>query len=309
VTTAQETAAPLERATDPPVGSNPYVFIVGCPRSGTTLLRRMINAHPLIAITRRETHWVTACYRKRIGITAEGMVTESLISWLINDERFQYMNISRTELDALLEALPALPYADFVSRIFDLCASHEGKNLAGDKTPGYARDLPLLHDLWPRARFIHLIRDGRDVCLSLLDWAKSSRVAGRFFPWANDPILSAALFWQGHVTPARQAGPALGPNLYMEVRYEDLVSQPGKQCAALCAFLKVPMSERMLLADDQGRKLRPGLDAKHARLPPTTGLRDWRAQMRPEDAARFEALAGGLLTELGYEVREVVGDG
>jgi len=309
LTTAQKTAAAVERTADRPVGPNPYVFIVGCPRSGTTLLRRMINAHPLIAITRRETHWVTACFRKRIGITADGMVTESLISWLMSYERFQYMNISRTELDAMLEAQPVLPYADFVSRIFDRFATHEGKNLAGDKTPGYARDLPMLHELWPGVRFIHLIRDGRDVCLSLLDWPKSSRVVGRFFPWANDPILSAALFWEGHVIPARQAGSALGPNLYMEVRYEDLVSQPDKQSAALCAFLDVPMSERMLLADDRRRKLRPGLDAKHARLPPTTGLRDWRAQMRPEDAARFEAFAGGLLTELGYQVKDLVSNG
>jgi hypothetical protein len=260
----------------------------------------MVDAHPLVAITRRETHWIPTCFRKRIGITADDMVTPSLISWLMSDERFQFMNISQAELEALLAAQRALPYADFVSRVFDLYAAHDGKTLAGDKTPGYARQIPMLHALWPTARFIHLIRDGRDVCLSFLDWAKSARVVGRFFSWTSDPIASAAFFWEWHVKLARRTGSGLGSNLYQEVRFEALVSQPQEQCATLCTFLEVPFSERMLLADAPPRKHRPGLDAKHARLPPTPGLRDWRSQMRPEYVQRFEVIAGDLLEELGY---------
>lgn len=280
--------------------TNPFVFIVGCPRSGTTLLRRMVDAHPLIAVTRRETHWIPACFRKRIGITPDGMVTHDLISWLTGYERFQFMNISQTELEALLAAQPALPYADFVSSVFDLYAKHEGKTLAGDKTPGYARQVPTLHALWPAARFIHLIRDGRDVCLSFLDWAKSPRIVGRFLPWTQDPVASAALFWEWHVRLARRAASGLPSKLYWEVRYEALVSQPREQCASVCTFLELPFSDRMLLADVPPRKRRPGLDAKHARLPPTPGLRDWRSQMQPEHIQRFEAMAGDLLEELGY---------
>jgi hypothetical protein len=280
--------------------SNPFVFIVGCPRSGTTLLRRMVDAHPLIAITRRETHWIPACFRKRIGITPDGMVTNELISWLMTDERFRFMNVSRTELESLLTAQPALPYADFVSRVFDLYAKREGKRLAGDKTPGYARQLATLHALWPTARFIHLIRDGRDVCLSFLDWAKSPRIVGRFLPWAQDPVASAALFWEWHIRLARRAASRLPPALYYEVRYEALVLQPAQQCASVCTFLDLPFSDRMLLADVSPRKPRPGLDSKHARLPPTSGLRDWRSQMQPEHIQRFESMAGDLLEELGY---------
>lgn len=282
-----------------PASRNPYVFIVGCPRSGTTLLRRMVDAHPLVAITRRETHWITACFRNRIGISATGLVSRDLVGWLLSYERFQFMDISRPQLEALLVDQP-LHYSEFVSSVFDLYAAHQGKILAGDKTPGYARDLPMLHQLWPSARFIHLIRDGRDVCLSILDWAKSPRVVGRLFPWANDPIGSAALFWDSHVRLAREAGSNIGPNLYREIRYEDLVSRPRDQCGVLCAFLDVPFSDRMLLEDEPRRKRPLGRDSKHARLPPTPGLRDWRSQMRPDQVRRFEALAGKLLEELGY---------
>jgi hypothetical protein len=200
----------------------------------------------------------------------------------------------------LLAAQAALPYADFVSRVFDLYAANQGKALAGDKTPGYSRHILTLHGLWPTARFVHLIRDGRDVCLSFLDWAKSPRIVGRFLPWTQDPVASGAFFWEWHVRLARRAASDLPSNLYREFRYEALVSDPGEQCAAVCTFLDLPLSDLMLLADAPPRKPRPGLDAKHARLPPTPGLRDWRSQMQPEHVRRFEAVAGDLLEELGY---------
>jgi hypothetical protein len=279
---------------------NPFVFIVGCPRSGTTLLRRMVDAHPLIAITRRETHWIPIGFRKQIGLTQDGVVTADVISWLTADAHFRYMGISREELEEIIRQEGPLTYALFVSRVFDLYAAKEGKALAGDKTPGYARQLPLLHALWPAARFIHLIRDGRDVYLSFRDWAKSGRVVGRFLPWPEHPATSAALFWEWHVKLARRAGSELGAELYHEVCYETLVSEPAAACAALCAFLEVPFSDRMLLADERRPKVRPGADSKHARLPPTPGLRDWRARMPPEDVERFEAVSGDLLEELGY---------
>jgi hypothetical protein len=279
---------------------NPFVFIVGCPRSGTTLLRRMVDAHPLIAITRRETHWIPIGFRKRVGLADDGLVTADLISWLMADARFPYMGISREELEEIIRNEGPLTYAAFVSRVFDLYAAKEGKALAGDKTPGYARQLPTLHALWPAARFVHLIRDGRDVYLSFRDWAKSPRVVGRFLPWPKNPAASAALFWEWHVKLARMAGSELGAELYHEVRYEALVSEPAEACAALCAFLEVPFSDRMLLADERRRKVRPGADSKHARLPPTPGLRDWRTDMPPEKVEQFEAVSGDLLEELRY---------
>ncbi len=80
---------------------NPYVFIVGCPRSGTTLLRRMVDAHRQIAIT-HETHWIAKRFEKRTGLTPEGFVTPELIPKLLSDEKFTRMGIGQDELEGLV---------------------------------------------------------------------------------------------------------------------------------------------------------------------------------------------------------------
>ncbi len=71
-------------------------------------------------------------------------------------------------------------YERFVTRIFGLYAARRGKPLAGDKTPGYGRRMMQIHELWPGARFVHIIRDPRDVCVSMLDWRSGERTAGQY---------------------------------------------------------------------------------------------------------------------------------
>ena len=146
--------------------SNPYVFLVGSPRSGTTMLKRMVNAHPWVAIT-RETHWIPRYYEKRKGVTEEGYVTERLVQHLFEHPRFEQMKFKHKALLKIIQEQPGLTYAALVSQIFDNYGRRKNKPLVGDKTPTYVRKLPMLHKLWPNARLVHLIRDGRDVWLSM----------------------------------------------------------------------------------------------------------------------------------------------
>jgi hypothetical protein len=281
---------------------NPYVFVVGCARSGTTLLKRVLNAHPQIAIT-RETHWIPLVYQERAGLTPEGLVTPGLIDTLLADWRFKRMGVGRPELERLLTSGEPVSYARFVSGLFDLYGRAEGKPLVGDKTPIYGIDIPLLHGLWPRARFVHLIRDGRDVCLSVQNWKRKDGSTGlveNFTTWAEDPVATTGVWWAWRVRLAREAGTPLSPEQYYELRYEALVHHPAEECARLCAFLKVPYEESMLRFYEGRTREKPGLPTKKAWLPITPGLRDWRTQMAPEDQERFEATAGDLLDELGY---------
>jgi hypothetical protein len=76
--------------------------------------------------------------------------------------------------------------------------------------------------LWPDVRIVHVIRDGHDVALSLRSWEKAERNVGHFPSWHDDPVSTAALFWEWNVRLAREAGAVLGPELYHEVRYEAL---------------------------------------------------------------------------------------
>jgi sulfotransferase family protein len=279
---------------------NPYVFVVGCPRSGTTLLQRMLDAHPDLAVI-NETLWITRQADRRKGVTREGFVTSELVSRLFEYPRFRRLDIPREEVERLLDSDDPVSYPRFVSGIFDLYGRSRGKRLVGDKSPGYVREMATLHALWPEAKFIHLIRDGRDVWLSVTGWKKADRSVGQFATWSQDPVATTALWWERSVRLGREAGASLNTTLYHEVRYEDLVADPGRECGALCDFLGLSYDEAMLrFYEGRTRDLEPGLPSKRAWLPPTPGLRDWRAQMPAEDLERFEAVAGDLLDELGY---------
>jgi hypothetical protein len=170
----------------------------------------------------------------------------------------------------------------------------------GDKTPRYVRSIPLLHALFPQARFVHLIRDGRGTALSLLNWRKAAKLARNFPTWKEHPVTTAALWWEWQVLLGREARDSLGPGLYHEARYEALVADASGGLEPLCAFLDLPFDEEMPRYHEGRQRDEDGLSAKSAWLPPTPGLRDWRRQMAAEDIERFEAAAGDLLEELGY---------
>ena len=279
---------------------NPYVFIVGCPRSGTTLLQRMVDAHPEIAIT-RQSRFIPNYYEKRKGLTPDGLVTPDLVDRLIEERRFKNLEIDREELEGLAgSGEQEVSFESFVTGIFDHYGKVQGKRLVGDKTPRYVRSIPTLHDLWPETKFVHLIRDGRDVCLSMMNWKKADSSAGQFSAWKEDRVSTGALWWELNVRLGRQAGKSLAPELYHEVRYEELVSEPKGTCAVLCSFLGLPYDDAMLKFHEGREKADPDLDAKKGWRPLTQGLRKWSEQMSAEDLRRFEAASGYLLDELGY---------
>jgi hypothetical protein len=279
---------------------NPFVFLVGCARSGTTLLHRLADAHPKLAIV-HETLWIPGVYERRAGLTPEGDVTLALLPRLQEHRRFAQLGVDGDELERMLATNGGMSYARFVSALFDRYGEARGKPLVGDKSPGYVRSMPVLHGLWPGSRFVHLIRDGRDVCLSALSWKKADRVFDDFDCWPDEPVTTAALWWERSVRLGREAGRALPAGLYHEMRYEALVADPERECRSLCAFLGIEFDAGMLRFHEGRTRSAPGLSTKRRWLPPTAGLRDWRSEMDPRDLDRFEAAAGELLGELGYE--------
>ncbi len=287
-------------------GSNPYLFIVGCPRSGTTLLQRLLDCHPQVAIT-PETHWIPRWFHDHQGkgITADGRVSKKLLRKLSPHPRFAELGVTPRRDHFRVKGEGRVSYARFVSSLFDLYGEQRHKPLVGDKTPGYAREISTLHALWTEAKFVHLIRDGRNVALSILNWErakswKPGEGAARFRTWAEDPLITAALWWEWHVRLAREAGARLGAALYHEVCYEALVDRPADECRVLCDFLGVPPDDALVRNyEEQVPNNSRGAD-KHPWMPVTRGLRDWQSQMPAAEVDRFEAAAGGLIEELGY---------
>lgn len=273
---------------------NPFVFVVGCPRSGTTLLQRMLDAHPDLAVT-NDTHFIPRVLGK--GESSEPM-SAALVDRVLAYHRFRRLGVS--EMTTRQLAIGAETYPEFVGRLYDHVAASRGKRNAGEKTPDYVRHLSLLHQLFPHAKVVHIIRDGRDVALSALDWARPDKGPGRFALWQTAPVAVCALWWARFVLAGRIDGEALGAASYHEVRYETLVAQPEAVLRSVTTFLGLPFDDGMLRFNDGRQSTNPSLSAKAGWRPPTPGLRNWEKSMDVADVAIFESLVGDVLRDLGY---------
>jgi hypothetical protein len=189
-----------------------------------------------------------------------------------------------------------MPIGRAIATIYEVYAEQQGKPRWGDKTPMYMRHLFLLRRLFPDAQYVHIIRDGRNAAISFLSMPPGIA----FETWAHP--RSAADFasvWRTDVAAARKLGRRLGPDRYLEVRYEDLVDAPERVLRSICAFAGLPYESAIIDYGGSESERRP--HQQSLKRPLTPGLRDWRTEMAPRDVAAFEAVAADLLQELGYE--------
>jgi hypothetical protein len=269
-----------------------FPFFVGVARSGTTLLRAMVDSHPDLTIP-PESWFVTelAAYRQRYE-APDGFDVERFAADLVAHERFARWGISEEDLRVAVRGAAPRDYPSAIKSVFSQWAIRQEKPRYGDKTPGYLTELELIAALFPDARIVHLIRDGRDVALSYSDEL-------------GLPVVNAIRLWRARVRDGREAGRALGDARYREIRYEDLVADPDATLRGVCSFIGLPFSDRMLCHWEHARQMLAGMPDRHHHLhvewPLTTGLRDWRSQMPTHVARACELLAGDLLDDLGYE--------
>lgn len=267
----------------------PFPFLVGARRSGTTLVQAMCDSHPLMAVP-PECGFVLA-------LAPDGRVPfdpRRFLDGLYGDEGFQRWKLPRAAVELSFTAEPPTTHADAVRRVYGLWAERQGKRRYADKNPEHVLRMAALDALFPEARIVHVIRDGRDVAASCLELG-----------WAST-IEQAALHWRRYVQRGRQAGRLLPSIRYHELRYEDLVTEPEATVRKLCDAIELPFDRRMLdhrrsAAAQTGRTGTPHHNRfLNRRLMP--GLRDWRRDLPAEAVTRFELLAGPLLAELGYEL-------
>jgi Sulfotransferase family len=271
----------------------PFVFVVGCARSGTTLLRVMLDRHPLMAIP-PESHFLVPLWRWRRRYDRDGGF--DLDRWrkdLLTFYRFRDWGLALDLVEDRLSGLKTIDFSEAVRRVYALYAEASKKPRYGDKTPPYLLRMPLIAQLFPEARFLHIVRDGRDVAASLVEQMGHPRLS------------EAADYWGYRILAARRTGSALGPERYREVRYERLVQDPEGELAWIAAFLDLPPDARTAETRGGLGRLPPAKRARHPHLAerPTAGLRDWRRDLAPEQVATVEALAGDALDLLGYERR------
>jgi hypothetical protein len=269
----------------------PPLLVLGVSRSGTTLLRVMLDRSPGIAIP-DETFFIPQLAARHSGRVDPVRFLDDLRRL----PRLAAWEVRPDELAARLR--PGMTTSEAIGAVFAAYAAKHGKPRWGDKTPMYMRHLTLLDRLFPDAQYVHLIRDGRDAALAFLDMPEGVVTQ----TWAHPTTPAAfACEWRVEVADARALGAMVGPSRYLEVRYEQLVAETEAVVRSICDFADLPFEPAMLEyagAVDVSEK------PHHQRLlqAPTKGVRDWRSQMGRGDAQAFEAVAGDLLDDLGYEL-------
>jgi hypothetical protein len=288
----------------------PSPFIVGVGRSGTTLLRLMLDTHPGLAIP-PETHFVPAVIAAfwRLRVTPE-----RVLDAMRSGERTGWPDSGLDEATMLarLREIKPLNAPDALRAFYRLYAERHGKERWGDKTPHYVTALPRIGRALPEARFIHVIRDGRDVALSTnrrLVELRGSRPV---------PIERMAKRWRHRILTAR--GVSQIADRYLEVRYEDLVIDTEPTLRRVCEFIELDYEPGMLAYHERAperlqemnrerqrgtRRALSGQERMQAHAmttkpPQAERVEAWRTQMPESDRRTFEAVAGDLLAELGY---------
>jgi Sulfotransferase family len=306
MTTTEDSNAVLPQGSQNPLG-----FVVGCPRSGTTLLQRMLDAHPSLTVL-PEVPWLATAPSDGSRVNSAGMVESGFLRELAAQGsfgRYAHLPVSTDELlgvAARVDAGEAVPFRTFASWLLDRYGAAHGTSLVVNKTVGAAVHVDALSTTFSQTRIVSLVRDGRDVATSAIGWRRAQRLSEKYATWSDEPVGTAALWWEWHVRRSREAGREMWPDRFHEVRYEELVRRPVATLTGICAFLGLEYDDAMVEFGDGRRREDSSLDAKHGWQPVRVGIRDWRRQLEPDDLALFEAVAGDLLAELGYPASDVV---
>ena len=288
----------------------PMPIIVGSPRSGTTLLRFMLDSHPELTIPPETGFFALAPKLRGSGDKLRDKFFRELINYPQPIPAWPDFEITEDAFWLALREIAPFTVPEGFRAFYRLYAARLGKSRWGDKTPLYCMELDTIRRVLPEARFIHIIRDGRDTALSLR----------RMWFSPGWEIETQAAYWRKNVLSARRAG--LGRPDYIEVRYEDLILTTRVALERICAFVGLSYEESMLsyytraperLREHKGR-LRPDgtpLLTREQRLcqqkrttepPDPACVFAWKRSMSTEERGRFQLVAGDLLMDLGYEV-------
>jgi hypothetical protein len=285
--------AGMERLVSRTIWNSEPFFVLGAQRSGTTMLRLMLNSHPQLAVP-HETVYVTQFYRnlQRYGDLALQANVRALLSDIAAHPQVVKGRLI-DDNDAVLAQVPTT-YAELIDAIMTCYAQAQGKQRWGDKTPYYTLDIDVLHNIFPHAKFIQIVRDGRDVALSQ-----------RKISWCSSNSFRLAEDWALKTTLCHKVGRVLGPDQYLELRYEELVRDPETVLRRICGFLGETFDAQMLHYHETATNVVPGESLKwhlnSVRAPDASKVFAWKNAMPESERIIFEEIAGPTLEYFGYE--------
>ena len=276
------------------------IFIVGVPRSGTTLLAAMLAAHSRISCG-PETHF----FRKLARVDADQLVKpetwpQAALEFICSIEHASFSDSQRIPLiqkyqiereqiaEYLRQREPSIP--NTLASVTDQYRLKLGKLRWAEKTPDHLLTLPQVREYYPEAPVVRIIRDARDVAISLTK-----------VPWGAMSYLEALLLWKR--LDEESADFFQTDQLCYSLRFEDLISSPEAELTRLCDFIGEEFEPGMLDTSETGKQLNARQVAwKEKVSQPVDASRQavWKTSLTREDNQLAEAILGGRLETLGY---------
>jgi hypothetical protein len=244
------------------MASTPF-FVVGAERSGTTVFRLMLDSHPELSVC-PEFEYVVDPLAGRDDLPSAEEFRDKLASdwvFLVND-----FNVD-----------PSLSYVDLASSFLSQHQRRSGGRMVGAVVH---RNFDQLSRIWPDARYIHLVRDPRDVARSVVNMGWAGNVWHGVERW-----IEAEQIWDSLRT-------SLDPSRFLNVKYEELVLEPEATLRSVCDFLGTQFSSEMLHY--------PGQTSYQA--PDASLVEQWRRKQTTREISLVEAKAGELMRARGYSL-------
>jgi hypothetical protein len=272
------------------------VFVLGSPRSGTTLLYHMILSAGNFAVYRTESN-VFNLLVPRFGDLSVRRNREALMKVWLGSKLFERSGLEARKIEEKV-LNDCRNGGDFLRTVMGQIASQQGVERWADCTPDHLLYLAEIKREIPEALFIHILRDGRDVALSLdkQRWIRP-------FPWdRRKSLLIAGLYWQWIVNKGREHGRGLGAD-YVEIHFEDLIQNPRPTLESLGRFMDHDLDYDRILKVGIGSVSDPNTsfhkDSEKGEFNPVAR---WRNSFPAKELARFESMTGETLDSLGYDL-------
>lgn len=286
---------------------NPPIFIIGSPRSGTTLLRLMVTCHQNIVVPpecgfavwwyTKYKVWTSPDNSQLAPFVADVMASKKIETWKLNPEKL---------LEFFCERVPK-NYATAVSAVYEFYGRSLGRTFSrwGDKNNFYISHITTLNEMFPECHFVQIVRDGRDVACSYRELHRRA-IHSPYAPSLPFDIAEIAEQWRDNLETTAGQLDLLPSERVHHVRFEDLVRDPESTLRRLCHALGEAFDPRMLEYSklNQQQKLEPSefLQWKERTLSPPDldAVGRFRSELNGPEIKAFEEIAGPVLRRNAY---------
>jgi hypothetical protein len=286
------------------------IFIIGNPRSGTTLLRLMLTCHRNIVIPPEcgFAVWLSEKFVGWCSADCDGWI-DRLIPELMQCRKIETWNLQLDGLRSFLKEGQPATYPEAVGLVYEWYGISTGRSFSrwGDKNNFYLHHLSAIKLMFEDAHFVHIIRDGRDIACSFKRLKKVSH-RSKYFPSIPERIEDTARQWRDNLRLVKQSFDKIGREAVVEIKFEELLLNTVDTLRTVCESIGEPLDKSMLEYHrvNRDRQLEPVefLDWKGNTIKPPlcSAVGRFQTELNEEERGIFEGVAGDVLKALGYAI-------